>query len=57
MIAVIGDARNERSISLHTSAGFTHVGTMKSCGWKFNQWLDVLIMEKSIGDGNSTFPE
>lgn len=57
MIAVIGDSANERSIALHRSAGFSHVGTMKSCGWKFNRWLDVALMEKTIGEGGQTPPE
>ncbi|CAF3441964.1 unnamed protein product [Rotaria sp. Silwood1] len=57
MIAVIGDSTSERSISLHRTAGFTHVGLLKSCGWKFNRWIDVIIMEKSIGDGDTTAPE
>ncbi|CAF3463169.1 unnamed protein product [Rotaria sp. Silwood1] len=57
MIAVIGDSASERSISLHRTAGFTHVGLLKSCGWKFNRWIDVIIMEKSIGDGDTTAPE
>jgi len=57
LIAVIGDSKNERSISLHRSAGFSHVGTFKSCGWKFNRWLDMTLMEKNIGKGDTIPPE
>ncbi|CAF1186010.1 unnamed protein product [Rotaria sordida] len=57
MIACIGDSTNEGSIRLHRAAGFSHVGIMKSCGWKFNRWIDVIFMEKSIGDGDTTAPE
>ena len=57
MIACIGDATNERSIRLHRAAGFTSAGTMKSCGWKFNRWLDVLFMDKAIGQGDTTAPD
>jgi phosphinothricin acetyltransferase len=39
------------------SVGFSHVGILKSCGWKFNQWLDVVMMEKTIGLGNSCPPQ
>ena len=57
MIACIGDATNERSIRLHRAAGFMPVGAMKSCGWKFNRWLDVLFMDRAIGQGDNTAPE
>jgi phosphinothricin acetyltransferase len=57
MIATIGDSANEKSINLHRAAGFSHVGTFKSCGWKFNRWVDVIFMEKNIGEGDTTAPE
>ncbi|UJR24577.1 hypothetical protein I4U23_005952 [Adineta vaga] len=57
MIAVIGDCLNERSVALHRFLGFSHVGTFKSCGWKFNRWLDVFLMEKNIGEGDTTSPD
>jgi phosphinothricin acetyltransferase len=57
LIAVIGDSANTGSIGLHLSVGFSHVGILKSCGWKFNQWLDVVMMEKTIGLGNSCPPQ
>jgi L-amino acid N-acyltransferase YncA len=25
-----------------------------SCGWKFGQWLDVVLMEKFLGAGDTT---
>ena len=54
LIAVIGDSSNAGSIGVHRSLGFEHVGILKSCGWKFDQWLDVVLMEKAIGPGDST---
>ncbi|MFM2275852.1 MAG: hypothetical protein RL211_1724 [Pseudomonadota bacterium] len=54
LIAVIGDSSNAGSVGAHRSLGFTHVGVLKSCGWKFNQWLDVVLMEKSLGPGDTT---
>jgi phosphinothricin acetyltransferase len=57
LIAVIGDSANTGSIGLHLSVGFSHVGILKSCGWKFNQWLDVVMMEKTIGLGDSCPPQ
>jgi L-amino acid N-acyltransferase YncA len=54
LIAVIGDSKNAGSVGVHRSLGFTHVGILKSCGWKFNQWLDVVMMEKALGSGDTT---
>jgi L-amino acid N-acyltransferase YncA len=56
LIAVIGDSANAGSIGVHQSAGFEHVGLLKSCGWKFNRWLDVVLMEKTLGLGDTSAP-
>jgi len=56
-LAVIGDSANAGSIGVHRSVGFTHVGTLQSCGWKFDRWLDVVMMEKPLGAGDSTAPQ
>ncbi|HSV54253.1 MAG TPA: GNAT family N-acetyltransferase [Burkholderiaceae bacterium] len=57
LIAVIGDSANAGSVGVHRSLGFTPVGVLKSCGWKFGQWLDVVLMEKALGEGDTTAPE
>ena len=56
LIAVIGDSGNAASIGLHRSVGFTDVGVLKSCGWKFGQWRDVVMMECSLGLGDQAPP-
>jgi L-amino acid N-acyltransferase YncA len=56
LIAVIGDSANAASIGLHRSLGFMPVGVFKSCGWKFDRWLDIVLMEKTLGAGDSTAP-
>jgi phosphinothricin acetyltransferase len=56
LIAVIGDSSNLGSIGVHRSAGFQHVGTLASCGWKFERWLDVVLMDKRLGTGDTTAP-
>ena len=56
LIAVIGDSGNKGSVGVHRALGFTHAGTIQSCGWKFERWLDIVIMEKAIGDGDRTPP-
>jgi phosphinothricin acetyltransferase len=57
LIAVIGDSGNAGSIGVHRTCGFSHVGLFKSCGWKFGRWLDIVLMEKALGAGDSTPPE
>ncbi|KAB7604243.1 GNAT family N-acetyltransferase [Verminephrobacter sp. Larva24] len=57
LLAVIGDSANAGSIGLHRALGFTDVGTMRSVGWKFGAWRDIVLMEKSLGAGDSTAPE
>ncbi len=57
LIAVIGDSANAGSIGVHRALGFTHVGVLKSCGWKFGKWLDVVLMEKPLSTGDTSPPE
>jgi phosphinothricin acetyltransferase len=56
LIAVIGDSANTASIGVHRAVGFTPVGVLKSSGWKFERWLDVVLMEKALGAGDRTSP-
>ena len=56
LIAVIGDSANAGSVGLHRAMGFQDVGTIASCGWKFDRWLDIVLMEKAIGPGATQAP-
>ena len=53
MIAVIGDTDNTASIRLHERHGFQRIGTLHSVGWKFDRWVDSVLMQRSLGAGNS----
>ena len=57
VMAVIGDSANAGSIGVHRALGFEHVGVVQSCGWKFGRWLDIVLMQKTLGAGNTTSPE
>lgn len=57
LIAVIGDSGNAGSIGVHRALGFTPAGQFKSCGWKFGRWLDIVLMEKALGEADTTPPE
>jgi phosphinothricin acetyltransferase len=56
LIAVIGDSANLASIALHASRGFLRVGTIRSAGFKFGRWVDSVIMQRPLGQGDSTPP-
>jgi phosphinothricin acetyltransferase len=57
MLAVIGDSRNAGSIALHRRLGFRPIGTLASVGFKLGQWVDTVIMQRSLGAGDTTTPE
>jgi L-amino acid N-acyltransferase YncA len=56
MLAVIGDSGNAGSIGVHRSCGFEHTGVMKAVGRKFDRWVDVVIMQRALGQGAKTPP-
>lgn len=56
MLAVIGDSANAGSIGVHRALGFGQVGTIAAAGWKFDRWLDVVVMQRGLGAGASTPP-
>jgi phosphinothricin acetyltransferase len=56
MLAVIGDSTNAASVGVHRALGFEHIGVMKAAGWKFERWLDVVVMQKSLGLGQHSAP-
>jgi phosphinothricin acetyltransferase len=56
MLAVIGDSANAGSIGVHRSLGFEHTGLLKSAGWKFERWLDVVLMQRALGSGDAVPP-
>ena len=56
MLAVIGDSGNEGSVGLHRALGFADVGTFASVGFKFGRWVDVVLMQRALGEGDATLP-
>jgi len=57
MVAVIGDSANAASTALHRACGFEDAGTFRSVGWKHERWLDVVFMQRALGQGGGTPPE
>jgi phosphinothricin acetyltransferase len=56
LIAVIGDSANLASIGVHSACGFAHTGVLSACGWKFERWLDVVLMQCPLGLGDRQPP-
>jgi len=39
---------NPASVALHHALGFTQVGHLHEVGFKFGQWIDIVIFEKRL---------
>lgn len=56
MVAVVGDSENAASIALHEAVGFRRVGRFENVGFKHGRWLDIVLMQRSLGAGASVPP-
>jgi phosphinothricin acetyltransferase len=56
MLAVIGDSANAGSIGVHRSCGFTLKCVLDGFGFKFGRWVDSVLMQRSLGEGQTTLP-
>jgi len=56
VLAVIGDSANAGSIAVHRACGFVDSGKFEAAGWKFERWLDVVLMQRRLGTGAATPP-
>jgi phosphinothricin acetyltransferase len=48
LIAVVGDSTNAASIGLHESLGFRRVGVLQNIGWKFDRWIDTVLLQREL---------
>jgi len=48
MIAVISDQGAEASLALHQRFGFVETGRMGKVGFKFERWIGIILMQKSL---------
>ena len=55
MIAVVGGA-DPGSIALHARHGFTERGRLHAVGRKHGIWLDVVYMQRPLGQGSFAMP-
>ena len=56
VMAVIGGSENLASIGLHKALGFTPAGLIEGAGWKQERWLDLVLMQRTLGVGASQPP-
>lgn len=56
LVAVIGDSANAGSVALHAACGFEMVGTFRAVGFKFGRWIDSVMMQRALGDGDRSLP-
>lgn len=56
MVAVIGDSGNAGSIALHRRHGFAHAGVLPAVGFKFGRWIDSVLMQRPLGEGDRGAP-
>ncbi|MBP3556999.1 MAG: N-acetyltransferase [Thermoguttaceae bacterium] len=42
-------AENKASVEFHKRAGYREFATFKNAGWKFERWLDVVWLERTLG--------
>ena len=56
MMAIVGDSENKASVGLHLALGFEQVGKIEACGWKFGAWRDIVILQKTLGLGDTQPP-
>jgi len=51
MVAVISGRGSEASVGLHAALGFVDAGTLRNVGFKHDQWLDTMFMQRALGAG------
>lgn len=56
MIAVIGRHGESRSVRAHAALGFLQSGELKSVGFKHGRWVDIVIMQRALGPGDTRLP-
>lgn len=56
LVAVIGDSGNAGSIGLHARLGFARTGLLRSVGFKHGRWVDVVLMQRALGPGDTQPP-
>ncbi|HWE46662.1 MAG TPA: GNAT family N-acetyltransferase [Caulobacteraceae bacterium] len=57
MMAFIGDSGNAPSVALHRACGFEAAGILRSIGFRHGRWVDVVVMQRALAQGDTEPPE
>ena len=55
MIALIA-RENAPSVRLHEHLDFRQIGIIEGSAFKHGRWIDTLLMQRALGEGNSSSP-
>ena len=56
MIALIAGSE-PASVALHARFGFVEAGRLLAAGRKHGRWIDVITMQRALGEGADTIPD
>jgi phosphinothricin acetyltransferase len=56
MVGVIGGRETLPSIRLHRALGFAEIGILPAVGFKFGRWVDIVLMQRALGEGADSLP-
>ncbi|MEL6920998.1 MAG: N-acetyltransferase family protein [Pseudomonadota bacterium] len=57
MIAIVGGSDHKASIAMHEKLGFVHVGLLPATGFKHGKWLDSVVLQLALGEGDAADPD
>ena len=53
-VDIHASADDDVSAWYHAAHGFRHTGVLQSAGYKLGQWVDVVLMQRALGLGDTT---
>ncbi len=56
MVAIIAGSNHQASIGLHQALGFSRIGVLPAIGFKFDRWIDIVLMQRALGPGAGAPP-
>jgi phosphinothricin acetyltransferase len=51
---IAGVSGGDASVALHEALGFRVVARFPAVGFKFGRWVDVIMLQRALGDGDTT---
>lgn len=56
VVALTASGEGAGSVAVHERLGFRTVGRLESVGLKHGQWIDTVLMQRPLGDGDGSIP-